>query len=65
MSDYGEVIGRNKMKAELYKYGPIACSLMATVKLDNYTGGIFMEYYDSPEVNMLKRAIWFTYGNRD
>lgn len=51
VSEYGTVIGANRMKAEIYARGPIACSMDGTEKFDNYTGGIYSEHVLIPVPN--------------
>jgi len=43
VAEYGEVHGKDKMKAEIYHNGPIACGIAATKAFDSYAGGIYSE----------------------
>jgi len=45
VTEYGSVFpDANSIKAEIYKRGPVACSIDATDKLESYTGGIFKQF---------------------
>eukprot|EP00359_Climacostomum_virens_P007526 CAMPEP_0204919608 /NCGR_PEP_ID=MMETSP1397-20131031/16900_1 /ASSEMBLY_ACC=CAM_ASM_000891 /TAXON_ID=49980 /ORGANISM="Climacostomum Climacostomum virens, Strain Stock W-24" /LENGTH=783 /DNA_ID=CAMNT_0052093215 /DNA_START=858 /DNA_END=3209 /DNA_ORIENTATION=+ len=51
VSQYGRVSGALKMKAEIYKNGPIGCGIDATSKLEAYTGGVFSEFKAVIQIN--------------
>ncbi|DBA03571.1 TPA: hypothetical protein N0F65_011472, partial [Lagenidium giganteum] len=51
VSEYGHVSGANRMKAEIYKRGPIGCGVHATDKFLAYDGGIYSEYVMFPMIN--------------
>ncbi|VDN84553.1 unnamed protein product, partial [Brugia pahangi] len=43
VDNYGVVSGLEKMKAEIYHHGPIACGIAATKAFETYGGGIYKE----------------------
>ena len=43
VSEYGEVLGIDQMKAEIYERGPITCFMVVTEQFQRYTGGVFVE----------------------
>uniref|UniRef100_K3WI24 cathepsin X n=1 Tax=Globisporangium ultimum (strain ATCC 200006 / CBS 805.95 / DAOM BR144) TaxID=431595 RepID=K3WI24_GLOUD len=51
VSEYGSVSGANRMKAEIYKRGPIGCGVHATEKFEAYSGGIYSENVWFPMIN--------------
>ncbi|TMW56047.1 hypothetical protein Poli38472_008695 [Pythium oligandrum] len=51
VSEYGSVSGVNRMKAEIYKRGPIGCGVHATDKFEAYGGGIYEEHVFFPVIN--------------
>jgi len=53
-SHFYSLSGADKMKAELYKNGPISCGIQATTKFETtygFNGGIYKEYIELPEIN--------------
>lgn len=51
VSEYGSVSGANRMKAEIFKRGPIGCGVHATDKFEAYSGGIYSENVWFPMIN--------------
>ncbi|KAJ0405798.1 hypothetical protein ATCC90586_008452 [Pythium insidiosum] len=51
VSEYGSVSGAERMKAEIYKRGPIGCGVHATDKFQEYSGGIYEEHVFFPMIN--------------
>jgi len=51
VSHYHSFSGADKMKAEIFKNGPIGCGVDATSKFDKYTGGIYSEKIHFPMIN--------------
>uniref|UniRef100_A0A7S3QLA0 cathepsin X n=1 Tax=Dunaliella tertiolecta TaxID=3047 RepID=A0A7S3QLA0_DUNTE len=51
VGEHGKVKGAAEMKAEIYARGPISCTIHASEKMDQYTGGVFAEYAVDPVPN--------------
>lgn len=51
VAEHGRVSGRAQIKAEVYARGPVSCVIAATEGLDAYTGGVYLEYNPSPQIN--------------
>lgn len=48
---YGSVSGADRMKAEIFARGPIACGIHVTDKFEAYNGGIYSEFVLFPMSN--------------
>jgi len=51
VSDLGSIEGIDDMKKAIYANGPIGCGIDATDNFVNYTGGIYSEHVDEPEID--------------
>mmetsp|Transcript_9202 Transcript_9202/g.9162 ORF Transcript_9202/g.9162 Transcript_9202/m.9162 type:complete len:622 (+) Transcript_9202:3-1868(+) len=51
VSQYGAVNGAFRMKAEIYKNGPIGCGIQATPRFENYTSGVYEEFIPWISIN--------------
>ena len=51
VSNYYSLSGKDKMKAEIFKNGPISCGIEVTDKFEKYTGGIYSEWKLFPMIN--------------
>jgi len=51
VSDYYSVRGADKMKTDIYTYGPISCGMDVTDAFEAYTGGIYSEKKAFPLIN--------------
>jgi cathepsin X len=50
-SNYYSIRGADKMKADLYKYGPISCGIEVTDAFEAYAGGIYSEHKLFTQIN--------------
>jgi cathepsin X len=57
IAEYGSVVGEEKMMAEIYQRGPIACGVDAT-PLHEYTGGIMSDTTDKGVNHIISVVGW-------
>jgi len=50
-SNYYYLSGADKMRADIYKNGPISCGIEVTDNFEAYDGGIYSEYKFWPSIN--------------
>ncbi|KAI6207690.1 Cathepsin X [Aphelenchoides besseyi] len=58
VGQFGIVRGCDRMKAEIYHNGPIACGVSATAKFDRYSGGIYQEDTNEEINHIISVAGW-------
>jgi cathepsin X len=64
VSEYGQLVGEDQMKAEIIARGPISCGIDATDELDAYTGGIFSQKLANPQINHIVSVVgWGVEGS--
>ena len=44
VGDFGDVSGKDNMKAEIFARGPVSCYVSVSQEFLDYTGGIFVEH---------------------
>lgn len=57
VSAYYGLRGADQMKAEIYANGPIACGIESTKNFHNYTGGVYYEYIEKPDMNHIVSVV--------
>ncbi|KAI6241189.1 Peptidase C1A domain containing protein [Aphelenchoides fujianensis] len=60
VGQFGIVRGRDRMKAEIFHGGPIACGIASTPKFDRYSGGIYQEETNEGINHIISVAGWGT-----
>jgi cathepsin X len=51
MGPGGQVTLVEKIKAEVYKRGPVSCGIHVTKGFSQYKGGVYQEHVAKPEAN--------------
>lgn len=66
ISEYGYVKGTDRIKAEVFKRGPVSCTIMSTDGLHAYKGGVIKEYHSAIRLNHIVQIHgWGVDGNGD
>jgi len=58
VKNYGAVSGIDKMKAEIFHNGPIACGISATKEFETYAGGIYQQQTDEMIDHIISVVGW-------